>query len=307
MEAVSVCTGSVTEDSCCCHLHLARSLEISLDNSLCHKDPTSVLTLIFRFLDSKGEDCGVTARDSFALSMITQTYDLKNNDTATDLEKKMTKMAASLVVTKVKEEIKEREEEEAKRRKEDEVYPSLEGINYIYLVTGTKNSINGVKNLKYVWVLFHNVHQLFLTVEGKGKKGLKVEAYWLSWEEIEEAVDAVRARVGAGGGPGALLEDYMAKRGLVSLGATDIALPLQCEAEGKPRRVLWAPRHPHRHLFDLFLQDPLRRLEAAPLPHLLVLLPGGGGAGQEQVQRLQGGQVRGSVVMSLTRVNISNS
>ena len=113
------------------------------------------MTPVFRFLDSKGEDCGVTARDSFALSQVTGAYNLKDVDTVTDLEKKMTKIAASLVVNKVKEDIKEKEEEEAKRRKEDAAYPSLEGIANIYPMSGDKISINGVWCLKYVWVVFH--------------------------------------------------------------------------------------------------------------------------------------------------------
>ena len=210
-------------------------------------DPPSVLTSVFRFLDSKGVDCGVTARDSFALSIISQAYNLKNSDTATDLEKKMTNMAASLVVNKVKEEIKEEEEEG--------------GIANITIMAGTKNSINGVKNLKYVNMLFHSGQQLFLRVEGKGKKGLRVEAEWLAEEEMKEMVmtamdmagtgggpvaglseeeieKMATAIAGTGGGPDVLLEDYMAKRGLVSLQAKDFALPLQCGKEGELRWVL---------------------------------------------------------------------
>ena len=199
------------------------------------------LTPVFRFLDSKGEDCGVTARDSFALSLVSKAFDLKNSNMDTDLEKKMTKMAAAFVVKKIKEEIKKRGEEEGIGEEgigEDQTYPNLEGIFNINLMPGTKSSINGVKNLKYVCVLFHSGQQLFLTVEGKGKKGLRVDAEWFSLDELVEvhrrSVEAT-AMTGTAAKHRTLIEDFMAERGLVSSGDTDLCLPLQCGAEGKLR------------------------------------------------------------------------
>ena len=140
--------------------------------------------------------------------------------TATDLEKKMTKLAASLVVNKIKEDIKEGEEEA--------------GIGAITLMAGARSNINGVRDLKYVQVIFHSGQRLFLTVDGKGKKGLMVEDEWLSTEELE---DMVVAATGADAEYETGLEDFMMKRGMQSLSYKDFILPMQCEAEGNSRCV----------------------------------------------------------------------
>ena len=162
------------------------------------------MKLVFRFLDSRGEESGVTKRDSFALNLLTTPLspdsDTKTKKKLTDLEKKMTKIAASLLVAKVEE--RKREEEE-------------EGIAVVSLMAGSKQIIGGVLKMKYCCVLFHSGQQLFLTVEGKGKKGLRVDAEWL--------------------GAGQVMTDYMAQRGFVSMDGKDLCLPLQCEEEGRPR------------------------------------------------------------------------
>ena len=53
------------------------------------------------------------------------------------------------------------------------------------------------------------------------------------FEDQEEMSLAVAALTR--GGPLAVLEEYMGKKVLVSLKGHTIFLPLQCEAEGKPR------------------------------------------------------------------------
>ena len=154
------------------------------------------MKLVFRFLDSRGEESGVTKRDSFALNLLTTPLspetDNKTKKKLTDLEKKMTKIAASLLIAKEE-----------------------EGIAVVSLMAGSKQIIGGVLKMKYCCVLFHSGQQLFLTVEGKGKKGLRVEAEWL--------------------GAGQVMTDYMAQRGFFSMDGKDLCLPLQCEEEGRPR------------------------------------------------------------------------
>ena len=161
-----------------------------------------------RFLDSRGEDCGVTARDSFALNILTDPVgpetDKKTKNKLTDFEKKMTRLAATLLAAKVEE--KKREEEE-------------EGIAVVSLMAGSKQIIGSVLKMKYCCVLFHSGQQLFLRVEGKGRKGLRVEA---EWGDLD----------GAG-------SDYMAKKKSGLFQHTNIVLPMQCSAEGRLRCVQW--------------------------------------------------------------------
>ena len=85
--------------------------------------------------------------------------------TGTDLEEKMTKMALTLLFDKVKEE-KERQQ--------------VQGVAMITMMTGSKIVINNVWGVKYLHVLFHSGEQLLLTLEGKGRKGMRVGAEWLA-------------------------------------------------------------------------------------------------------------------------------
>ena len=78
-----------------------------------------------------------------------------------DLEKKMTKIALSLHFTKVKEEKK---------------WQKIQGVAMITLMSGNKEIINNVGCVQWVFVLFHGGEQLLLTLEGKGRNGMRVEA-----------------------------------------------------------------------------------------------------------------------------------
>ena len=128
----------------------------------------------------------------------------------TDLEKKMTEMAFSLLIAMV--------EEEKKKQK-------AHGLAIVTVMAGSKRVINNVRNLKYVDILFHGGENLFLTVEGKGSKGMRVEAEWQPKVESVEGSMADEQRY----------HRILATRGLFSQEATTVTLPLRCSSESELR------------------------------------------------------------------------
>ena len=160
----------------------------------------------------------MTARDSKALSVFNKPIKTAMA-TCRDLEKKMTELAFSLLIITV---------EEEKRLKK------VQGIAMITLMAGDKKVINNVRGIKYVYVLFHSGEQLFLTLEGKGKKGMRVEAEWLLHVERVWALMVESQKSGPLGstGHGSMI---LAARGLVSLSTLAACVPLQCVLEGKSR------------------------------------------------------------------------
>ena len=157
----------------------------------------------------RDEDQGVRARDSLVLSALTRGGWEKAG--ATHLEEKMTKMAIALLVNELTEE---------KQRRQ------VQGMASITVMAGSKMVINNVVGIKYIYVLFHSGEQLFLTLEGKGRKGMKVAVEWLA------KVERVEALIQEGQKPGLMI---LAERKVTSQLAACNFLPLQCPMEGNPR------------------------------------------------------------------------
>ena len=174
------------------------------------------MTQSSRYLDLEGEDRGATARDDNMTRLNAKCLEEKITKLATDLEKKLTKMALALLFDKVKEETKRRQ---------------VQGVAMITLMAGSKIVINNVRGVKYLHVLFHSGEQLLLILEGKGRKGMMVGAEWLARLEREEGLQSQMLEP-TDQNPGAMI---LAQRGLASLVAAVFCLPLQCPMEGKPR------------------------------------------------------------------------
>ena len=172
------------------------------------------MTKSSRYLDL--EDRGARARDDNMARLTANGLEEKITKLATDLEKKLTKMALALLFDKVKEETKTRQ---------------VQGVAMITLMAGNKIVINNVRGVKYLYVLFHGGEQLLLTLEGKGRKGMRVSAEWLARVKRLEVLESEMLEP-TDQNPGCMV---LYERELVTIMFLAATLPLQCPKEDKPR------------------------------------------------------------------------
>ena len=98
-------------------------------------------------------------------------------------------------------------------------------------MAGSKIVINNVRGVKYLYLLFHSGEQLLLTMEGKGRKGMRVLAEWLARVERLEGLESEMLGP-TDQNPGCMV---LYERGLVPLMFLASCLPLQCPKEDKTR------------------------------------------------------------------------